>query len=76
MANSYNEGACHEDRDYTYELAQLDSVMSLSSVLKIQVRGLVSSGRQHAEANADTLTHPHVGADVPIHRHVRTWSLV
>ena len=48
MAYSYNEGACHEDRDYTYELAELDSVMSLSSVLKIQVRGLVSSGRQHA----------------------------
>ena len=37
MAYSYNEGACHEDRDYTYELAELDSVMSLSSVLKIQV---------------------------------------
>ena len=31
------------DRDYMYELVELYPVMSLSSVFKIQVRGLVSS---------------------------------
>ena len=60
------------DGDYMYEQAELYSVMSLSLVLKMG--GFGSSGHQHAAANADS--HPHVYADVPIHRHVRTWSLV
>ena len=32
-----------KDRDYMYELVELYPVLSLSSFLKIQVRGLVSS---------------------------------
>ena len=52
-----------KDRDYMYELVELYPVMSLSSVFKIQVRGLVSSDDDFF-------------ADVPIHRHVRTWSWV
>ena len=52
-----------KDRDYMYELVELYPVLSLSSFLKIQVRGLVSSDDDFF-------------ADVPIHRHVRTWSWV